>query len=82
MVRSILQVELKKELQIGPIEQMFLNIGLYNSKQKQEFQELDENNFLSILANLTPLSNHNQSPRNMYQCQMLKQSMTHMNHNY
>lgn len=65
MVRSVLQVELNKELQIGPIEQMFLNIGLFNSNQKQEFQELDENNFLSILANLTPLSNHNQSPRNM-----------------
>ena len=30
---------------------------------------------LSILANLTPFSDHNQSPRNMYQCQMSKQSM-------
>jgi len=81
MVRSVNYVEINKELSIGPIEQMFLNIGLFNTKQKQDFQELDENNFLSILANLTPLSNHNQSPRNMYQCQMLKQSMTHMNHN-
>ena len=30
---------------------------------------------LSILATLTPFSDHNQSPRNMYQCQMSKQTM-------
>ena len=38
--------------------------------------------FLSILASLTPFSNHNQSPRNMYQCQMLKQTMAipYLNH--
>ena len=30
---------------------------------------------LSILANLTPFSDHNQSPRNIYQCQMSKQTM-------
>ena len=32
-------------------------------------------NILSIVANLTPFSDFNQSPRNMYQCQMGKQSM-------
>jgi len=38
--------------------------------------------FLSIIASLTPFSNHNQSPRNMYQCQMLKQTMAipYLNH--
>jgi len=30
---------------------------------------------LSVLASLTPFSDHNQSPRNMYQCQMAKQTM-------
>jgi DNA-directed RNA polymerase I subunit RPA2 len=30
---------------------------------------------LSVVANLTPFSDFNQSPRNMYQCQMAKQSM-------
>merc|ERR1711971_1160642 len=30
---------------------------------------------LSIVAALTPFQNHNQSPRCMYQCQMLKQTM-------
>jgi DNA-directed RNA polymerase I subunit RPA2 len=38
-------------------------------------QELDPTNMLSLIANLTPFSDQNQSPRNMYQCQMGKQTM-------
>ena len=30
---------------------------------------------LSVVASLTPWSDYNQSPRNMYQCQMGKQTM-------
>ena len=30
---------------------------------------------LSVVASLTPYSDFNQSPRNMYQCQMSKQTM-------
>jgi DNA-directed RNA polymerase beta subunit len=30
---------------------------------------------LSVIASLTPYSDFNQSPRNMYQCQMAKQTM-------
>ena len=30
---------------------------------------------LSVVASLTPFSDFNQSPRNMYQCQMGKQTM-------
>ena len=33
-------------------------------------EEIRPNNILSMLANLTPWSNYNQSPRNMYQCQV------------
>ncbi|KCZ80427.1 hypothetical protein H312_02151 [Anncaliia algerae PRA339] len=33
------------------------------------------NSFLSLTASLTPFSDYNQSPRNVYQCQMAKQSM-------
>nr|PVC49489.1 DNA-directed RNA polymerase [Theileria orientalis] len=40
-----------------------------------EYMELDMCCILSVTASLTPFSNHNQSPRNMYQCQMLKQSV-------
>lgn len=38
-------------------------------------QELDPTNMLSLIASLTPFSDYNQSPRNMYQCQMGKQTM-------
>lgn len=30
---------------------------------------------LSVVASLTPFSDYNQSPRNMYQCQMGKQTL-------
>ncbi|CDJ61667.1 DNA-directed RNA polymerase I subunit RPA2, putative [Eimeria maxima] len=40
-----------------------------------EYVELSPTAFLSVTAALTPFSNHNQSPRNIYQCQMLKQTM-------
>ncbi|TBU15422.1 subunit beta of DNA-directed RNA polymerase [Hamiltosporidium tvaerminnensis] len=39
------------------------------------YSELDPSYFLSLTAALTPFSDFNQSPRNMYQCQMAKQSM-------
>lgn len=37
--------------------------------------ELSPTNMLSVVASLTPFCDHNQSPRNMYQCQMGKQTM-------
>jgi DNA-directed RNA polymerase I subunit RPA2 len=44
--------------------------------------ELKPTEMFSMLAALTPFSNHNQSPRNMYQCQMLKQTMGTAYHNH
>ena len=38
-------------------------------------QEYTPTNILSVVSNLTPFSDFNQSPRNMYQCQMGKQTM-------
>lgn len=34
-------------------------------------REIHPTNILSVVGNLTPWSDHNQSPRNMYQCQVL-----------
>lgn len=34
-------------------------------------EEIHPTGMLSVVANLTPWSEHNQSPRNMYQCQVL-----------
>jgi DNA-directed RNA polymerase I subunit RPA2 len=33
-------------------------------------EEIHPTSILSVVANLTPWSDHNQSPRNMYQCQV------------
>lgn len=33
-------------------------------------EEIHPTGMLSVVANLTPWSDHNQSPRNMYQCQV------------
>lgn len=33
-------------------------------------EEIHPTGILSMVANLTPWSDHNQSPRNMYQCQV------------
>ncbi|KAJ9565718.1 hypothetical protein OSB04_001684 [Centaurea solstitialis] len=38
-------------------------------------EEIHPTGILSVVGNLTPWSDHNQSPRNMYQCQMAKQTM-------
>ncbi|PFH35445.1 DNA-directed RNA polymerase I RPA2 [Besnoitia besnoiti] len=47
----------------------------FNAPVQYEYVELKSSAFLSIAASLTPYSHHNQSPRNIYQCQMLKQTM-------
>jgi len=38
-------------------------------------EEIHPTTILSVVVNLTPWSDHNQSPRNMYQCQMANQTM-------
>lgn len=45
-------------------------------------QEIDPINMLSIIASTVPFADYNQSPRNMYQCQMAKQTMGTPYHNH
>lgn len=76
-VRSIYNKELHKEEKIGIMEQVFLDINMANDVSSEEFRykEVDDTGFLSVVAGLTPFSDYNQSPRNMYQCQMAKQTI-------
>jgi DNA-directed RNA polymerase I subunit RPA2 len=63
---------------IGPLEQSFMDIACLEEDIREGItthQELDPMNMLSLIASLTPFSDQNQSPRNMYQCQMGKQTM-------
>ncbi|EME32710.1 DNA-directed RNA polymerase subunit isoform 1 [Galdieria sulphuraria] len=78
-----------KQEYIGPLEQAFLRIANpkvvsldWKNMKKDEsvfvpatHEEIDCLSFLSLVASLTPFSDMNQSPRNMYQCQMSKQSL-------
>eukprot|EP00252_Welwitschia_mirabilis_P017700 TRINITY_DN3920_c0_g2_i1.p1 TRINITY_DN3920_c0_g2~~TRINITY_DN3920_c0_g2_i1.p1 ORF type:complete len:1013 (-),score=180.62 TRINITY_DN3920_c0_g2_i1:147-3080(-) len=68
---------------IGPFEQVYMEIkcidgedgGRRTSSIPHTHEEISPMAILSVVAGLTPWSDHNQSPRNMYQCQMAKQTM-------
>ncbi|XP_066595001.1 DNA-directed RNA polymerase I subunit RPA2 isoform X2 [Prorops nasuta] len=78
MMRRVKNLAAKKEELIGSLEQVYLNIcvtpdEIYSGITTH--QELSKTSFLSNLACLIPMPDCNQSPRNMYQCQMGKQTM-------
>merc|ERR1711939_1137589 len=78
MVRPVKYLPLDMEDLVGPQEQQYMNIAVTEPEivsGESTHVEFDPTNILSILANMTPFSDFNQSPRNMYQCQMGKQSM-------
>ncbi|KAK4034166.1 DNA-directed RNA polymerase I subunit RPA2 [Parachaetomium inaequale] len=78
MVRPVKYLPLGKEDFVGPHEQPYMSIACTEGEilpGDSTHVEFDPTNILSILANMTPFSDFNQSPRNMYQCQMGKQTM-------
>lgn len=63
---------------VSPFEQVYMNIACTKESLNPGLtthMELSPTSMLSVIASLTPFSDFNQSPRNMYQCQMGKQSM-------
>ncbi|KAF7504758.1 DNA-directed RNA polymerase I subunit RPA2 [Endocarpon pusillum] len=78
MMRRVKYLPLDKPDYIGPFEQPFMEIACVATDVipgLSTHMEYEPTNVLSILANMTPFSDFNQSPRNMYQCQMSKQAM-------
>lgn len=78
MVRPVKYLPLDKEDLVGPFEQPYMSIAVTEAEiapGESTHVEFDPTNILSIVANMTPFSDFNQSPRNMYQCQMSKQTM-------
>ncbi|KAK4170277.1 putative DNA-directed RNA polymerase I subunit RPA2 [Cladorrhinum sp. PSN259] len=78
MIRPVKYLPLGKEDMVGPYEQPYMSIACVEHEiapGDSTHVEFDPTNILSILANMTPFSDFNQSPRNMYQCQMGKQTM-------
>ncbi|KAF9534569.1 DNA-directed RNA polymerase I polypeptide 2 [Crepidotus variabilis] len=78
MMRPVKYLANGKDDQVGPFEQVYMDIACMPEEIEKGISthvEHEPTNFLSILANLTPFSDFNQSPRNIYQCQMGKQTM-------
>lgn len=78
LIRPVKYLPLDKDDYIGSFEQPFMEIACVAADfipGLTTHMELEPTNMLSILANMTPFSDFNQSPRNMYQCQMSKQAM-------
>ncbi|EMR61744.1 putative dna-directed rna polymerase i subunit rpa2 protein [Eutypa lata UCREL1] len=78
MIRPVKYLPLEKEDYVGSLEQPYMSIAVTEQEVvsgESTHVEFDPTNMLSILANMTPFSDFNQSPRNMYQCQMGKQTM-------
>ncbi|KAI9732821.1 MAG: DNA-directed RNA polymerase I subunit RPA2 [Cirrosporium novae-zelandiae] len=78
MIRPVKYLPTDKLDYVGPFEQPFMDIACTTEdiiSSVSTHCEIDPTNILSILANMTPFSDFNQSPRNMYQCQMSKQTM-------
>ena len=81
MVRPVRQTGTGRLELVSSLEQAFMAIkcpdGGAGGSERFEFthEETGPGAMLSAIASLTPWSDYNQSPRNMYQCQMGKQTM-------
>lgn len=73
MMRPVNHLLTGKTDLVGPFEQVYLDIACLDQDIVTGItthQEVLPTNILSVVANLTPFSDYNQSPRNMYQCQV------------
>lgn len=71
MMRDVKYLSNGKTDSVGPFEQVYLDIACMKDEVEVGVTthiEFSPTNVLSLLANLTPFSDYNQSPRNMYQC--------------
>ncbi len=79
-VRPVLQLDTGLVELVSPLEQLFMEIAAtpedgVDIAPHYTHAELSPMAMLSEIASLTPFSDMNQSPRNMYQCQMCKQTI-------
>ncbi|EFN88780.1 DNA-directed RNA polymerase I subunit RPA2 [Harpegnathos saltator] len=85
MMRPVINLATQKIELIGTFEQVYLDICVIPEEAYDgltSHQELSNTTILSNLACLIPMPDCNQSPRNMYQCQMGKQTMGTPCHNW
>lgn len=85
MMRPVYNLKAGKIEFIGTFEQVYMDICVVPSeiyKGVTTHMEISKTSFMSNLAHLIPMPDCNQSPRNMYQCQMGKQTMGTPCHNW
>lgn len=75
MEQVFLDISLEDTEVDGHMEYKADKTACESTRNASVYREIAKTNILSVLAGLTPFSDHNQSPRNMHQCQMAKQSM-------
>jgi DNA-directed RNA polymerase I subunit RPA2 len=78
MMRPVINLSTGSQELVGSFEQVYLNIAVCKEEiieHETTHMEVHEGSILSVIASFTPFSNFNQSPRNIYQCQMGKQTM-------
>ncbi|CAG9824766.1 unnamed protein product [Phaedon cochleariae] len=78
MMRPLMNLLANSIELVGTFEQVYLDVCVSPEeayKGVTTHMELSKTAFLSNLAQLIPMPDCNQSPRNMYQCQMGKQTM-------
>ncbi|XP_030750934.1 DNA-directed RNA polymerase I subunit RPA2 [Sitophilus oryzae] len=85
MMRPLTNLYVNKIELVGTFEQVYLDVCVCPEEAYEgvtTHMELSKIDFLSNLAQLIPMPDCNQSPRNMYQCQMGKQTMGTPCHNW
>ena len=82
LMRPVINQGYKKSEFIGSFEQVYMDITISEKEQtdKTTHMEISPTMFLSVLGCLIPYPDFNQSPRNMYCCQMTKQTMGSSSH--
>ncbi|KAK0563612.1 hypothetical protein OC861_004726 [Tilletia horrida] len=71
MMRPVRFLHNNRTDSVGPFEQVYLEVACWPEEIEagsSTHVELSPTNVLSVIANLTPFSDFNQSPRLMYQC--------------
>merc|ERR1719189_2841553 len=85
MMRPVWNLAANSVEYIGSLEQVYMEIAISREEAYPSLTthlELSKTSFLSNLARTIPLPDFNQSPRNMYQCQMGKQTMATPTHTW
>lgn len=83
MVRPVINRDLNAYEFIGSFEQVYMDISIKDDEiipERTTHSEISPTVFLSVLGCLIPYPDFNQSPRNMYCCQMTKQTMGSSSH--